>query len=465
MNPSPPAEGRAGERQKKISMIMQTQKNARVGFARRRCFWLAIFCWASVTHCPAGSLEDYVAKPDASFHWRKLEQRQVGALSITHLELTSQTWKDSIWTHQLQVVRPTGLRNPDIAFLLVSGDGDGARQMNILQTLAQRAGALAAVVTSVPNQPLYDGRKEDALIAFTFQKFIETGDDSWPLLFPMVKSAVRAMDTVQAFAGQEYKQKIERFVVSGASKRGWTTWLTAAVDTRVKGMAPMVIDMLNMKAQLAWMNKVYGHQSEMIHDYTSLQLHERIDEPRVVLLRKWVDPYSYCERYHMPKLLLLGSNDPYWTVDSLRHYWSDLPEPKLLFQTPNAGHDLAGGREALPALAAFFQMIADRQPLPKVEWKIKNTGDNKAVINIKTDQHASGIRLWTALSTNRDFRMARWSSTPLPLRSGSTEATAEVTAPSKGFKAFLVEISLTAKSGQTYKLSTEARVVPDSIKP
>ena len=161
----------------------------------------------------------------------------------------------------------------------------------------------------------------------------------------------------------------------------------------------------------------------------------------------------------MPKLILLGTNDPYWTVDSLRHYWPDLPGPKLVFQTPNAGHDLAGGVEAIPTLAAFFQMIADRQELPKVEWEIKKGQTTE--LSISVNQAAKSIRLWTADSADRDFRNDQWSSRDLPVKAGSSHAAAEVSKPSQGFRAYLGEVVLTSPTGQEYKLSTEARVTPD----
>ena len=138
------------------------------------------------------------------------------------------------------------------------------------------------------------------------------------------------------------------------------------------------------------------------------------DEPQIMHdeLRGIVDPYSYRARYtNIPKLLLLGTNDPYWTVDSLRHYWNDLPGEKLVFQTPNAGHDLGGGLQAMDALAVFFQMIADKEELPKMEWKL-SAGD-KPHLNVHVNRHAKAIRLWTADSTDRDFRNDRWSSTDL----------------------------------------------------
>lgn len=408
----------------------------------------------------AGALETYVQAPDSTYAWKKRAEFETNGLKVVQLELTSQKWRDSVWTHNLQIVRPAKVRNADIAYLFVTGDGSGSRFLSMLQTLAERGGALAAVVNRVPNQPLYDGRKEDALIAFTFDQYLKTKDETWPLLFPMVKSAVRAMDAVQEFGRKEHGQEIKRFVVAGASKRGWTTWLTGAVDSRVKGIAPMVIDMLNMRAQVKWADKVYGKQSEQIRDYTDLGLIARIDDPDMVRLRDWVDPYAYRDRYNsIPKLILIGTNDPYWTVDSLRHYFDDLPGQKLIYQTPNAGHDLAGGKEATQTLAAFFQMIADNQPLPKMEWDIK-----EGKLALKVDRPAKAAALWTADSADRDFRKDQWTSRELKVEKGSSRATAEIEKPASGYRAFLGEVTLTAPTGHDYKLSTEARVTPDSIK-
>jgi PhoPQ-activated pathogenicity-related protein len=412
----------------------------------------------------ADALADYLSRPDDSFAWKKTDQREMDSNTVVRLECTSQTWRGAAWHHQLLVVRPAKLRHPDIAFLFITGDDNVEGRLGLLRTLAERAGAIAAVVNHIPNQPLYDGLKEDDLIAYTFEQFLESGDATWPLLFPMVKSAVRGMDAVQAEAQQEFGQKIERFVVGGASKRGWTTWLTAAADGRVKALAPMVIDMLNMKAQARWAQQMYGRQSEEINAYTKLHLTERMDEPRMVELRSFVDPYSYRARYKQPKLLLLGTDDPYWVVDSLRNYWSDLPDPKLVFQTPNAGHDLAGGREAIPVLAAFFQMIADRETLPRMTWQFASNSPDSASVDVSLSQPAQSFLLWTATSTNRDFRSSKWSSVELAAPSGS-HVTAKVERPETGWRAYLVEAEMKASTGQDYKLSTEARVIPDGPLP
>src|SRR5262249_16831414 len=135
--------------------------------------------------------------------------------------------------------------------------------------LSKKVGAPIAFLYGIPKQPLFGGKSEDALIAETFVRYLETKDGSWPLLFPMVKSLIRAMDALQAFAKEEWKFEVRDFVVTGASKRGWTTWLTAATgDKRVKAIAPLVIDTLNMPAQMENQLKAFGKPSEMIKDYT-----------------------------------------------------------------------------------------------------------------------------------------------------------------------------------------------------
>ena len=424
------------------------------------CLWLTVLVAGPAPRAAAGALEDYVHRPDTNYAWRLTGAAATNGGPSARVRLTSQRWRDGLWQHDLRIVRPAVVRNPDIAFLFITGSGSGEKEELMLRLIIERAGAVGAVLTQVPNQPLYDGRKEDALIAYTFSQYLATGDTDWPLLFPMVKSAVRALDTVRDYSKQENGQEIRRFVVAGASKRGWTTWLTAAVDERVAGIAPMVIDMLNMRQQTAWAAKVYGRQSEQIRDYTDAGLVGGKEDPRRAQLREWVDPYSYRARYRMPKLILLGTNDPYWTVDSLRHYWADLPEPKLVYQTPNAGHNLNGGFEALPTLATFFQLVADRKPLPEAHWQIE-ARPNELTLQSHVNVPAISARMWTATSTNRDFRGARWTSSPVALGDDHRTAEIKVTAPATGHQAFLLETEVLGPTGEPYHLSTEARVLPD----
>ncbi|WP_051331811.1 PhoPQ-activated pathogenicity-related family protein [Methylocaldum szegediense] len=405
-----------------------------------------------------GALEDYVYASDAAYRWRYHSESRESWGTLVRLELVSQKWRGETWNHSLVIVRPSKLRNSETAFFLITHDGPSS--VELLRTVAERAGAVAVAITGVPNQPLY-GRSEDALVAYTFDRYAATRDKTWPLLFPMVKSAVRGMDAVQEFFSRTMELRIENFVVAGASKRGWTAWLTAAVDSRVKAIAPMVFDMLNIKTQLQWSEKVYGRQSEYIHDYTDLGLHRELNDGPLQRLRVWVDPYAYRERYGMPKLLVLGTNDPYWTVDSLRHYWHDLPEPKLLFQAPNAGHGAGSTLEAKQTLASFFEMVAANHPLPKFAWTHIQQTDTSATIRVETDAKPIAIRLWSAESSDRDFRDDAWSSRNLELNPERDGVATLVHAPADKYLAYLVEVELHSPSGHRYQLSTGVRVLPD----
>lgn len=361
-------------------------------------------------------LDDYLARPEPAFSWKLGPTRTAGGATAQSVELTSQTWQGANWTHQVTIVAPAKLVHPDAALLFITGgDNGGKPRDNDVATglaLANSCGARVVVLPQVPNQPLLGDKKEDALIAETFVRYLETRDATWPLLFPMVKSAVKAMDAAQAVAASQ-GQPIRSFVVTGASKRGWTTWLTGAVDKRVKAIAPMVIPTLNIEAQMKHQPEVFaGQHSEQIQDYTRRGIVGR-DDPVARELIAMVDPFTYRARLPLPKLQINGTNDPYWTLDSMNLFWGDLVGPKWVVYLPNAGHGLDQHRDyAIAAVGALFRHAVGGMPLPKLDATFNDT-DKQVEIAVTSDVAPKAAQVWTATSPTLDFRKSEWTAEPL----------------------------------------------------
>jgi len=372
------------------------------------------------------ALQQYIAKPELDYAWKKVRELPAGQGKITELRLTSQKWHDIVWEHAVEIFEPVELTHPQHALLFVTGGSQPPKSVDagaigMGTALAQASGMRVVVIHQVPNQPLFDGRKEDDLITDTWLRYLKDGDESWPLLFPMVKSAVKAMDAVQELAEQEYDKPINSFVITGASKRGWTSWLTPVADKRIIATAPMVIDTLNFRVQMQHQLDSWGAFSEQIKDYTSKGLIVLDDETdREKRLRMMMDPYSYRRQLTLPKLLVNGTNDPYWVVDAMTKYWSDLEGPKFALQIPNAGHGLDGGREkAIRTIGAFARLVAYGKTLPQLTWQIENGGDQQT-LTIMSDTQPTSATLWSADSTDLDFRDEEWQSEKMTSTQDST---------------------------------------------
>lgn len=367
------------------------------------------------------ALRDFVAKPDSSFSWKLLDRQETDGAVTCDVELISQTWQDIVWKHDLVLFQPARLKHPEHVLLYIGGGKNGVRPRPddrlFGMSMAALAGTRVAMLYQVPNQPLLGGRYEDDLITDTFLFHLATNDVRWPLLFPMVKSAVKAMDCVEQLVQQESKTPVKGFVVSGASKRGWTTWLTGAIDPRVRGIAPIVIDTLNMRRQMDYQIETWGKYSEQIDDYERKGLIKKLkDDAAIEPLWHWVDPFTYRQHLKLPKLIINGTNDRYWTVDALNNYWDDLAGEKHIRYVPNAGHNLKGGREgALATLAAFVQHVAMDKPFPKIEWKHDQV-DGKLRLTIQSNVTPVAVNLWSAESETKDFRESEWKSKPLKAR-------------------------------------------------
>src|SRR5688572_22807043 len=70
---------------------------------------------------PSPALEQYVAKPDSSYQWKKRREGTLGQGKYVELTLTSQTWRGIVWKHQLFIYRPSIIKSGSDAMLLIAG--------------------------------------------------------------------------------------------------------------------------------------------------------------------------------------------------------------------------------------------------------------------------------------------------------------------------------------------------------
>lgn len=415
------------------------------------------------------ALAAYVAKPDASYAWQIHARYAHRGAEIIELRLHSQTWRDVLWKHQFLLIKPDRIVGENQGLLIIGGgrwreeyDGvpissllpDGAE---IFVAIARRLRTVVAVVGQVPFQPLFD-RREDELIAYTFEQYLRTGDAEWPLLLPMVKGTVRAMDASSEVARREWNMPLSTFTVLGGSKRGWTAWLTAAVDSRVTALAPVVIDALNMAEHFPYQSEVWGEPSEEIRPYTELNLHNVLASEEGSALREIVDPFSYRTAITQPKLIVLATNDAYFPVDSANLYWDELDGPKYLLYLPNDRHSIRDYARLIATLGALHESASSAARLPELEWEYRWASD-ALTLCVRSDPAPRVLRVWTAESADRDFRDAIWEDRREQRRDDAYVLT--MPRPAAGYIAVFGEATF-GRGRSAYSLSTNLAVAAPS---
>lgn len=423
------------------------------------------------------ALDRYVAAPDPAYGYRLVNTIKGPGQTTYVLELTSQQWLTEkevdrpVWKHWLTIVRPDELKSSNALMVIAGGANDRPAPKaagDSLLIASAATGSIAAEVRNIPNQPLtFAGdkpRSEDALIAYTWDKFLHTRDERWPARLPMTKAVVKAMDAVQSFcaSAEGGQAKIDGFVVTGASKRGWTTWTTAAVDKRVVAIVPIVIDTLNLGPAAKHHFEAYGFWAPAIRDYTDMHLADWAGTPAHAALMKIEDPYEYRQRLTMPKYIVNASGDQYFLPDNSRFYFDDLVGPKYLRYVPNADHSLRGS-DAPQSVLAFYQAILAGTPLPKFSW----TFDKDGSIRVQATDKPSEVKLWQATNPKaRDFRLvtigAAWKDSPLQPGADGTYV-GQVTTPAEGYTAFFVELTFSSRGAAPFKFTTATRILPDVL--
>ncbi len=424
-------------------------------------------------------IDEFMKRREGVSQWEVARELKWEGGRAYVLRMTSQRWRSRqevdrpVWRHWLTVIVPDRV-NGRTGFVFVTG---GKHQNHppdkVDESMARIAGLTGSVVTllpNVPNQPLVFAdspdtpRVEDDILAYSWNRAMDTGDTSWIAQFAMAKSVVRAMDTVQAFLKQKTygTVQVDDFVIAGASKRGWTTWLTAVVDERVVAIVPIVIDLLNLQPSMRHHFAAYGFWSPALYDYSAHKILDRFESKEYAWLLGHVDPFAYRHRLIMPKFLINSAGDPFFLNDSWRFYYAELIGEKHIRYVPNTGHGLEDS-DALESLVAFYDSVLEGVPRPDYEWA--PVGENG--IRVECRDPPVEVRLWQATNPEaRDFRVDRlgkvWSSRLLtPLRPGVFEV--KMSEPPQGWTAFFVE--MTFKNGKRYpfKFTTGVRVVPDRV--
>lgn len=427
----------------------------------------------------ATPLDDYVAAPDASYSYGPAPITTYSGAGWTAVmwPMTSQSWLTpelvdrTLWEHQLTIIVPDTVSHSKAMLFIAGGYNNGyipSSPPGELTFIAVESQSIVAELRQIPNQrikfadetdPRYIdiGRREDELIAYCWDKYRITGDATWLPRLPMTKAVVRAMDTVQA----EYPS-VDGFVVSGASKRGWTTWTTGLVDTRVVAIMPLVIDVLNVEHSMQHHWDAYGYWADAIGNYTDMNIMSWLHTPEFRNMMAVVDPYRYAdERLTMPKYVVSATGDEFFLPDSSWFYYDALKGEKYLRYVPNTDHGLS--TEAVYNLEAYYEAILNNVPRPEFTWSKLPSG----ALRVETSTPPSDVRLWQATNpTARNFRLdsigAAYTSSVLSDQGGGVYV-GSVPAPAQGWTAYFVELTFPSGGSYPFKFTTGVAVTPDTL--
>lgn len=433
----------------------------------------------SLAQTPQRVLACFIDNKDEGFtpSWVLVKQTQSGNINIFQYRLNSVFWpqknisdKGTTWQHQVKIYQPNQLNktSPHQALLVINGGTNHplknkkvsqSRNLDAL-AIAKAANAYVIEMNDSPNQYLMfeDGieRKEDNLVAYTWNRYLNAPSQAyWPVHLPMAKAAIVAMDNVQALAKKEGWPIPTEFVITGASKRGWAAWLVALADKRVNGLIPIVIDILDTKANLKHIYQSFKGWPPAFNDYVSQGLTQRIDSPEFTKLMQIEDPLTYDgnpeyqSRLAVPKYIISAAGDDFFAADSVSLYLDKLPGVNTLRAMPNQSHYINMALVTQEVINFYDEFVQKNAP-PVLNWTVNK---QKRLSQVSTHQAPKQARLWQAYNPKlRDFRVnAGIVFTATALSGECDKKTCQFTIPSvtesKGFWARFVEMSFETPSG------------------
>ena len=424
------------------------------------------------------SMKDYIESTKSEFSYEIEDIIYEEEWTGFHIKMISGEWLDKKkvdnveWSHYVDIVIPNDTETDTGIMFIDSGVTDDKyfRLDSISIGYALKTKSIIVNIHNITFQPVnfldseQESFVEDDLIAYSWNQFLEGGakkkDIEWLPRLPMTRAVVRSMDLAQEIALQNNKQ-LSEFVVSGASKRGWTAWTTAAVDDRVVGVVPIVIDMLNLVPSFENHYRSYGEFSPAVQDYVNYNIQDWMGTDEFKELMGYVEPYSFIDKFTMPKYIINAGSDEFFSTDSWRFYYDELADNKLIRYIPNTNHSL-NGRYLNQDLISFFYRIVNNIDLPTLNWELID--DNLQVTLDYKGEYL--VSIWRAFNEDgRDFRLWQegelWQQTKIN-RNENNIFNIKLDSQEVGYQAIMVEFVLDYDSDFPMKISTGPYVIPDS---
>ena len=423
------------------------------------------------------SMKDYIEKTKNEFRYEVeniiYEEQWTGF----HIKMISGEWldkkkvEDVEWSHYVDIVIPNETISETAIMFVDGGDKDESyfRLDSVSIGYALKTKSIIVNIHNIPVQPInflasdQENFVEDDLIAYAWSQFLKRGakkeDIEWLPRLPMTRAVVRSMDLAQEIVAQNNK-KLNDFVVSGASKRGWTAWTTAAVDDRVVGVVPMVIDMLNLVPSFENHFRSYGEFSPAVQEYVNYNIQDWLGTEKFKMLLSYIEPFSFIDKFTMPKYIINAGSDEFFSTDSWRFYYHKLPGKKIIRYVPNKNHSLDGGYLSEGLVSYFYRIVNDIE-IPSLNW---NLTDKKLIAELDYDGEYD-VSVWTAKNDNgRDFRLWEegelWEETYID-KSANNKYELNLSSNFKGYKATMIEFKIDPKSEFPLIISTGPFVFPE----
>lgn len=355
----------------------------------------------------------------------QLEQKTPAqGYTLYQYRMTSQTWSPEpvveprLWEHRVELFVPDVALAEKALVVVNNGVRFGEEQQipdyssEALSAIAVQTQTVVASISDVPNQyvTFRDAQapmREDDAVAHTWAHWLrnDAAAPELPLHVPMAAVASRGMDLM---ADALPELRLEQFIITGASKRGWSAWLTAMADDRVVAIVPSVIDVADTSSMLEGLRKRYGGSWPLaLWPYQAAEVLQQLGSPAFARLMALMDPMQYLDepgaRLKIPKYLVSASGDDFFAPDHATDYLQRLPGQTSLRVLPNSDH---GGVRAhvVTTLVPMVQRIQASLPMPRVQVA---PGEGAAHVLVRLSEMPVAVKVWTAANPlDRDFRHA-----------------------------------------------------------